>query len=242
MKKIIIDAGHGGTDPGAGGHGIKEKDITLKISQEVAKRLNANYEGVQATLTRSADVTLGLKQRTDLANKQAADVLVSIHVNAGGGKGGFESFTYNGVQDATTTALQSSIHGEIMAQLKAFNVIDRGKKRANLHMCRESAMPAVLTECLFIDVASDAALLKRANVIEAFIKGHVLGIAKHLGLKAKQTQSNTDTKVYVNGKHVCTGQIIDWTVVAPLRPVCEALGVTITYDKTNNRIDIRKGR
>ena len=240
MKKIIIDAGHGGTDPGAGGHGLKEKDITLKISQEVAKRLNANYEGVQATLTRSADVTLGLKQRTDLANKQAADVLVSVHVNAGGGKGGFESFTFNGVQDAATTALQSSIHGEIMAQLKPFNVIDRGKKRANLHMCRESAMPAVLTECLFIDVATDAALLKRADVIEAFIKGHVLGIAKHLGLKAKQTQPAGVVGVFVNGQYVGKGKVENGVTMVPGRVVCEALGANITYDKNTNRVDIKK--
>lgn len=61
-------------------------------------------------------------------------------------------------------------------------------------MCRESKMPAVLTENLFIDVATDATKLKRKEVIDALIDGHVTGIAKYLGLKKKEgsrEQSNT---------------------------------------------------
>ena len=52
--------------------------------------------------------------------------------------------------------MQNLLHTEIMATLKSYNVTDRGQKAANLHMCRESKMPAVLTENLFIDVADDA--------------------------------------------------------------------------------------
>ena len=53
-------------------------------------------------------------------------------------------------------SMQNLLHTEIMATLKSYNVTDRGQKAANLHMCRESKMPAVLTENLFIDVADDA--------------------------------------------------------------------------------------
>ena len=82
--------------------------------------------------------------------------------------------------------MQNLLHTEIMAALKSYNVTDRGQKAANLHMCRESKMPAVLTENLFIDVADDAAKLKRQDVIVAFIDGHVNGIAKYLGLKRRR--------------------------------------------------------
>lgn len=185
MKKVRIDGGHGGKDPGASGNGLQEKDIVLILSLEIKKQLEADYDGVQVELSRSTDAFLELKERTDAANKAGADLLVSIHCNAGGGAGGFESFRYtNG--SAASRSLQNVLHTEIMAALKPFNVIDRGQKAANLHMCRESKMPAVLTENLFIDVAADAAKLKRQDVIDALIAGHVNGIAKYLGLKKKE--------------------------------------------------------
>ncbi|GAC43888.1 S-layer homology domain-containing protein, partial [Paenibacillus popilliae] len=66
---------------------------------------------------------------------------------------------------------------------------DRGQKKQDLHMCRESRMPAVLTENLFVDVAADAARLKRPEVIEAIISGHVAGVAKYLKLQRKQAHN-----------------------------------------------------
>ena len=194
MKIVVIDAGHGGKDPGAIGNGLREKDITLEISTEVARRLQEEYEGVRCLLTRSTDLHHELEERTDMANKVKADLLLSIHVNAGGGAGGFESFTYNGISDPKTAAYQNVLHTEIMAQFKKFGVIDRGQKKKNLHMVRESIMPSVLTECLFIDVAADASRLKRAEVIEGFIIGHLNGIVKFLGLTRKESETLELTK------------------------------------------------
>lgn len=236
MKIVVIDAGHGGKDPGAIRNGLREKDITLKISTEVAKRLQEQYEGVRCLLTRSSDVYLTLGERTNIANKANADLLVSVHVNAAGGDGGFESFTYNGVSDAKTSAFQNVLHTEVMFQLNKFGVIDRGQKRKDLHMVRESNMPAVLTECLFIDVGADATRLKRVDVIEAFIKGHVLGVAKFLGLKAKQTQQDNTVDVYVNGTYIGKGEVENGETKVPVRAVSQALGATVNY--TQNRVDI----
>lgn len=188
MKKVWIDAGHGGKDPGAVGNGLKEKDIALTVSLGVKQGLEAEYEGVQVQLSRSTDVFLELKERTDAANKAGADLLISIHCNAGGGAGGFETFRYTSAS-AASRSLQNVLHTEIMAALKPHGVIDRGQKAKNLHMCRESKMPAVLTENLFIDVATDGARLKRQDVIDALIAGHVAGIGKHLGLKRKEEKS-----------------------------------------------------
>ncbi|MFD3258164.1 N-acetylmuramoyl-L-alanine amidase [Paenibacillus lentus] len=185
MKKVWIDAGHGGKDPGAVGNGLQEKDIALAVSLGVKERLESQYDGIQVLLSRSTDVFLELKDRTNKANAAGADILVSIHCNAGGGAGGFETFRYTNAS-SMGTAFQNVLHAEIMAALKPFGVNDRGKKSKNLHMVRESKMPAVLSENLFIDVATDAAKLKRQEVIEAIIQGHVSGIAKYLGLKRRE--------------------------------------------------------
>ncbi|WP_082112527.1 N-acetylmuramoyl-L-alanine amidase [Paenibacillus sp. DMB20] len=186
MKKVWIDAGHGGKDSGAAANGLLEKNIALALSLGVKTRLEAGYEDVQVQLSRSTDVFVELADRTNAANRAGADVLVSIHCNAGGGSGGFESYRYSTAQPASS-ALQNVLHAEIMAALKPFGVTDRGKKAKNLHMVRESRMPAVLTENLFIDVAADANLLKQSKVIDALADGHASGIAKHLGLKRKDS-------------------------------------------------------
>ncbi|BFH63889.1 N-acetylmuramoyl-L-alanine amidase [Paenibacillus azoreducens] len=211
MKKVWIDAGHGGKDSGAVGNGVKEKDIVLTVSLAIKRKLESDYEGVQVLLTRSTDVFLELKDRTNKANAAGADLLVSIHCNAGGGSGGFESYTYNGTNNAATTALQNELHTEIMSRLKQYRVIDRGQKKKNLHMCRESRMPAVLTENLFVDVAADAARLKRLEVIEALVSGHVAGIAKYLKLQKRTQQLPASGTINILGPATATvDQAKEW--------------------------------
>ncbi|MEK3966272.1 MULTISPECIES: N-acetylmuramoyl-L-alanine amidase [Paenibacillus] len=245
MKKVWIDAGHGGKDPGAVANGLKEKDIVLSVALEIKKRLETNYDGVQVLLSRSTDVFLELKERTNLANKAGADILVSIHGNAGGGSGGFETFRYIKAS-ATSAALQNVLHSAIMDTLNkvAVGVIDRGQKADNLHMVRESKMPAVLTENLFLDVATDAAKLKKDVVIQAIIDGHVIGIAKYLGLKKKEegNQVNRENKVavFVNGKKVADGVLDNGTTYTPARAVAEALGATVVYDAVRKKVNITK--
>lgn len=184
MKTVWIDAGHGGKDPGAVANGLKEKDITLRISLAIKQRLESQYTDVKVLLSRSADTDMTLKERTDKANKAGASILISVHCNAGGGEGGFESYRYTGAS-AISKSLQDILHKTIVMELKPYGVTDRGKKSKNLHMVRESKLPAVLTENLFVDVASDANKLKRQEVVEAIIQGHVKGIAQYFGLKPK---------------------------------------------------------
>jgi N-acetylmuramoyl-L-alanine amidase len=81
VRRIVIDPGHGGKDPGAMAHGLKEKDITLKVARKTAARLKEKYE-YEAILTRSRDMSLPLEERTAIANAKKADLFVSIHVNA----------------------------------------------------------------------------------------------------------------------------------------------------------------
>src|SRR5699024_9682932 len=79
---IAIDAGHGGEDPGAiGPGGIREKDVVLRIANELQRQINAE-KGFRAELVRTGDYFIPLRRRTDIARKKGADLFVSIHADA----------------------------------------------------------------------------------------------------------------------------------------------------------------
>jgi len=82
VKRIVIDAGHGGKDPGAiGRNGIREKDIMLKLANLVAEKVREELK-CETILTRKKDVFLPLEDRTAIANMKKADLFISLHVNA----------------------------------------------------------------------------------------------------------------------------------------------------------------
>ncbi|ATI75695.1 N-acetylmuramoyl-L-alanine amidase [Bacillus sp. FSL K6-1109] len=192
MKKVWLDAGHGGTDPGASGYGLKEKDVVLKIVKYAKSYLEANYKNVQVKLTRSTDVFYELSKRASMANQWGADLFVSVHANAGGGTG-FETFRYPGTA-GKTLELQKALHNEILTTMKAYGQIaDRGLKQANLAVVRETRMPAVLTENLFIDRKEDAERLKDSGFLKAVGEAHARGIAKYLGLSGGSSKQPATT-------------------------------------------------
>ncbi|TKD69266.1 N-acetylmuramoyl-L-alanine amidase [Pseudalkalibacillus hwajinpoensis] len=154
MKLIVIDPGHGGSDPGATFKSYKEKNFNFLISRMVRDRLLSKYD-VKVVLTRDSDKTMELKERTDLANALKPDFFLSIHHNASGGSG-FESYIYNGTIPKETIQLQARIHNKIASSvLKKYQITNRGRKRANFHVLRETNMSAMLIEVLFVDNASD---------------------------------------------------------------------------------------
>ncbi|MDR2550631.1 MAG: N-acetylmuramoyl-L-alanine amidase [Desulfobulbus sp.] len=101
IRKIVIDPGHGGKDPGAMAFGLKEKDIVLTVSKKVAKVLNETYR-YEVVLTRTKDVFIPLEERTAIANTQKSDLFISIHTNAHSdrGKSGIETYFLNLATDA----------------------------------------------------------------------------------------------------------------------------------------------
>jgi len=92
LRKIVIDPGHGGHDPGAiGSYGLKEKDVNLDIALRLSSILRT--QGLEVILTRSEDIFLSLPQRTQIANQAEAQAFISIHANSGHpGARGFETF------------------------------------------------------------------------------------------------------------------------------------------------------
>jgi N-acetylmuramoyl-L-alanine amidase len=82
IRRIVVDPGHGGHDPGAvGPGGIREKDIVLDIGKKLARKIRQEM-GIDVVMTRSSDVFIPLEERTAIANKVNADLFVSVHANA----------------------------------------------------------------------------------------------------------------------------------------------------------------
>ncbi|WP_003545574.1 N-acetylmuramoyl-L-alanine amidase family protein [Desulfotomaculum nigrificans] len=184
-KLVVLDPGHGGRDSGATGNGLLEKNITLDIAKRVAARLAAY--NVNVRLTRDNDTYISLSARANFANHLGADYFLSIHINAGGGTG-FESYIYNGPVSPETSRFRSIIHRNIMNFLDDYGVVNRGEKTANFAVLRETGMPAVLIENLFIDTAKDAALLKDPEFINGLSEAITGGIVWALNLTAKPTK------------------------------------------------------
>lgn len=178
MTKIFLDPGHGGSDPGAVGHGLKEKDLVLTISRHIRDILLSEYKGVQVRMSRNSDVFLSLSERAKLANNWGANYFCSVHINAGGGTG-FETFIHTS-RSSKSVSYQNVVHPAIYSKM---DVKDRGKKSANYAVLRQTNMPAILTENLFIDNAKDAKLLKDSKFLEIVARGHAEGVAKVFGLK-----------------------------------------------------------
>jgi N-acetylmuramoyl-L-alanine amidase len=81
VSRIVIDAGHGGHDPGAHGNGITESEITLDVAKRLEKLLRGE-PGIDVVMTRETDVFIPLEERTAIANREGADLFLSIHANA----------------------------------------------------------------------------------------------------------------------------------------------------------------
>ena len=79
---LVIDAGHGGKDPGALGRSAKEKDINLSVAKAFGKLVEDNHSDVKVIYTRKSDIFVTLGRRAEIANKASADLFVSIHTNA----------------------------------------------------------------------------------------------------------------------------------------------------------------
>jgi N-acetylmuramoyl-L-alanine amidase len=198
MPKIFIDPGHGGKDTGAVGNGLQEKDITLFIALEMQRILQNEYKNVSVQLSRTSDTAVPLSERAAKANRWGADVYVSIHVNAGGGTG-YEDYIYEGLSDNSTTArIRDMIHEEV---IRAAGFHDRGKKKADFYVLRETVMPAVLTENGFVDRKEDAEKLKDPAFLQTIARGHVNGLEKAFHLM-KKLDSNDLIRVIVDGEQI----------------------------------------
>ncbi len=191
---VVLDAGHGGYDPGAVGRDdegniiLYEKEVCLDIVKRVQSRLEA--KGIATLLTRSSDVALGdtelndLLSRTEMANNAKATLFISVHNNA------FSNSNPSGtcvLYSGLTTNTDYGISGKDVAQtiqdyiVEATGLYDRGiVPRPNIVVLRETAMPAVLIEYGFITNPDDQQALKSNSKREAVADAICMGIIDSL--------------------------------------------------------------
>lgn len=173
-KRIVVDAGHGGHDSGARGTALFEKDVNLDVARQVAARLVAL--GALTTLTRESDVFVDLYDRPRLANRIGADLFVSIHCNAmprpETGRG-TETYYYHARSKCLGLVLHESL-------VQALGRRDNGLRWANFCVTRESEMPAVLVELMYINTAEEQALLMRPETRTAAAAGIVEGLRRYV--------------------------------------------------------------
>ncbi len=174
-RVVVIDAGHGGRDPGAVGiGGLQEKGVVMDISNQVARLLEQN--GVQVVMTRQDDREIDLAPRVQLANRVNADIFVSIHANAidmsRPDVNGIETYYYSSGQ-----RLAQTIHNSL---LQGTGARDRRVRQARFYVLRHTSMPAVLLEVGFVTGAEDAPRLANAAYRTQLAQAIVQGILQYL--------------------------------------------------------------
>lgn len=149
--KIVIDAGHGGNNPGATFQGRRESDDALRLAMAVGKILEEN--GYDVSYTRTTDVTQSVGQKAAIANEEGADLFISIHRNAAQYPG-----QYSGVQTLIydESGFKKEMADNINRNLEALGFKNLGVSlRPNLVVLNSTQMPALLVEAGFIDSVED---------------------------------------------------------------------------------------
>jgi N-acetylmuramoyl-L-alanine amidase len=185
--KIAGCAGHGFNTPGKR---TPDDEREWSFNNEVIVTFEealSQYEDVEFLRTddRTGKTDVPLKTRTDKANNWKADIYISFHHNANTGKWGSwtgtETYTYLG-SNPKSEKLASMVHPRIV---KVYGLKDRGMKKANFHIVRESHMPSILIEGCYMDSTIDIVKLRDHNVLKSVGYAVAEGVAEYAGLKKK---------------------------------------------------------
>ncbi|MEL3961479.1 N-acetylmuramoyl-L-alanine amidase [Lysinibacillus endophyticus] len=208
MVKIGFDAGHGINTPGKRTpDGEREWSFNNQVAIAFQKELS-QYGGVE--LRRFDDPTgqrdVPLLERTNGANRWGADYYISFHHNALAGQWGnhtgVETFVYTSPKPGSL-ALANAIHPAVVL---AYGLRDRGIKRANLHIVRETTMPAILIEGGFMDSTIDIKKLRDNQVLANAGTQIAQALAKYLGLKKTTKEGELTVAQYEELKKLIEAQ------------------------------------
>ena len=172
---VVVDAGHGGAEKGAiGCLGDEEKDINLKIAQELQKALSKR--GFNVIMTREVDCNIGLNERTEIAKENDADIFVSIHLNSIG------DVPMNVHKTRGTSVYYFNKNSKELAEIlektvpKYAKTHRDGVKTASFAVIRPSNYVGVLVECAYMTNPMDSVLYKNKNFAQKIAKGIAEGI------------------------------------------------------------------
>ena len=199
FSTVVLDAGHGGKDPGATNPYGTEADYNLKVANLVRTRLLA--KGYKVVMTRASDRFLSLQERVNVANAVSGNsIFIAIHFNSGGSAArGIETFTLSppGVahygrgiveadkyqragneHDSANVALATSAHGSVLRTLGT-NTFDRGIKRARFSVLSGIRHPAILLEGGFMSHPYEARLIQNVQYQAALANGIAAAVDKY---------------------------------------------------------------
>jgi N-acetylmuramoyl-L-alanine amidase len=174
---VVLDAGHGGTDPGAQKSGVSEKDINFSIIYEKAEKyFNSPDSTVKAYWTRTTDTFVTLDDRAAFADSVGADLFISLHVNSfnKSSVSGMEIYYSPSNNDTNQAGLSSSILADYFnSQLKGdLNLVNHGQgvKTAKYVVVHKNSVPAILIELGFITNETDLANMTDETFQDNFAK------------------------------------------------------------------------
>ncbi len=190
---VVIDAGHGGSDPGAQRGDVQEKEITLEIADKVRKLIEDS--GIKVVMTRSQDTAVSLESRVAITNTAAADAFLSIHINSletNSSIHGIETY----YQTDQSHQLAQAIHSELVGKLEA---PDRNIRKARFYVINHTPIPAVLAEVGFISNKEERSKLISSDyqnqIAGALSSGVILYLSRKAEISGKGSIEATSSKI-----------------------------------------------
>jgi N-acetylmuramoyl-L-alanine amidase len=180
-KVIVVDPGHGGSNPGAVANNTKESDNNLAVALKLRDKLV--QAGAKVLMTRDSDRTVGseglslseeLEARVTIAEKNHADIFVSIHSNDNSDSSIKGAMTF--YQSGKSSTLASEVENSLVTETGAIN---KGTSPANFHVLRNTSMPSTLVEMGFVSNKEEAAQLNSDSYRNKLAQGIFTGIVNY---------------------------------------------------------------
>ena len=218
---VVLDPGHGGSDSGTTGGGLKEKDLNLKIAQYCKAELE-QYYGVTVYMTRTTDTYVSLDDRTTMAKNWGANVIVSIHINnsSSASASGVEIYYPNSNYNSQIGSQGSALASKILSQLTALGLTNRGTKIRNandttypdgskadyysiIRNAKIKGFPGIIVEHAFLSNSKDVSFLSSDANLKRVGVADATGIAQYFGL-SKQASMSIDSITTTESKGALT--------------------------------------
>ncbi len=175
IATVVVDAGHGGKDPGSMVAGRSEKYITLQVARKVAALLA--QQGVNVVMTRQDDRFIELEERAEIANRRDADLFVSIHADSAPDRS-ISGFTLYVARDASREAYEAA--RTVSAKMSATGSDTRGIREADYKVLVQTSCPAILVETGYLSNPLDARRLQDGAYQTRLAQAIAAGILNYL--------------------------------------------------------------
>ncbi|MBY0360214.1 MAG: N-acetylmuramoyl-L-alanine amidase [Candidatus Obscuribacterales bacterium] len=179
-KVVVLDAGHGGSDPGAQRGSVQEKELTLAITKKLERYLQSR--GMKTIMTRNDDTFISLEERVRITNSSAPDAFVSVHINSLETNSAIQGIeTY--YQTEQSRPLADKIHQSLVSEL---GVPNRSVRKARFYVVNHTPIPAVLAEVGFISNKDERNKLISSDYQERIAEAIGQGVMLYLAVKPVQ--------------------------------------------------------